>query len=96
VPVAREWSAEERATVLEGRANGLSAATIAALLGTRSKQSVLRYCHREGVAKVAAQTRRVRKGGAAVWPKGTWFADCPVARRDRGSPGPIPVDRRWI
>jgi len=96
MPIAREWSAEERAVVLEGRSRGLSAIAIARKLGTRSKQSVLRFCEREGIVKTEAPPRRRNRGGAAVWPPGTWFADCPFAKCDRGSPGPIPIERRWI
>jgi hypothetical protein len=96
MPLAREWTAEERAIVLGGRASGLSAAAIARQLGTRSKQSVLRFCRSEGVAKAAVPSRRARKTGAAVWPAGTRFEDSPAAVRDKGSPGPIPIERRWI
>ena len=96
MPLAREWTAEERAIVRDGRADGLSAAAIAKRLGGRSKQSVLRFCQREGVTKVDPPAPPTRKKNTAAWPAGTRFEDSPAAVGDKGSPGPIPIEWRWI
>ncbi len=94
MPIAREWTPEERRIVISGRAEGLSAMAISRRLDGRNKQAVLRFCRREAIAKAESPSRRRKR--RPQWPADTRFEDCPIARRDTGSRGPISTIKRWI